>query len=711
MRTRRLLALAGAAFLLFGGTPARAASVVFDGDPVDPSTSAPYEILPGQPLVTAGLDGRVGTADDVVHPTVIGDIDLAVRLGAVPAGAEIPGSAASRGAVVTATAGLRGVAVAIPFHVYLSDGAVASGRPSGNLLAAADMVGLPAIVTLFADRDGDGWIGPAGKDPKRDVRALAELEPIGTEVALFDASGRAEGTIVAAVGGPPSRGGITVVATASALTGPYDPAILEGAVPTGPGITTAQPFLPERDPARIFTDVGPLAVDETLNPRLRAAAIPDPQGVLSLALRTKGASPTTDTARAVAGPAVCARLVEPARGRGLPSEPPSLTLGTLGSAGRVKLVVVAVDRFGNPTDPIPGLTARLVTNAPIALTPDADATPASEPVVVAKATGAKVTVQATGAGSGILRVLVNGALCQSLGVSTHPERNSGGADATVALKGRADYRSLAEAAAAATDRDDDGRITITVADGIYRENVLVTRDLEILGAGHGRSIVDARGLGTTLTLASPAALVRGVTASGGTTGIAVTVPMAVAGLDARGNVGDGIALATSGVVATACVARENGGAGFRLTAAGTVAANTAIDNAGPGFASVATAPGVVIDGNVATLNGLEGILVVEASAPLIVDNAIGGNYGEGISLEDSAGGTVAGNRAAGNDGDGLSLNQSDGALVDGNDLTRNHGYGLRIDRTTADYDAAAGTQDAPGTNDVSDNRKGAIDVR
>jgi hypothetical protein len=33
---------------------ARAASVVFDGDPIDAGSGQPYEILPGQPLVTAG---------------------------------------------------------------------------------------------------------------------------------------------------------------------------------------------------------------------------------------------------------------------------------------------------------------------------------------------------------------------------------------------------------------------------------------------------------------------------------------------------------------------------------------------------------------------------------------------------------------------------------------------------------------------------------
>ncbi len=711
MRPRGLPALALLAAVALG-TPgtARGASAVFTGDPVD-GGGIPYEILPGQPLVTAGPDARLGTADDVVSPGVVGDIDMVVRLGAVPASGPIPPTAPSRQAVATATAGLRGAGVAIPFAVYLSDGATSGSQPYGSLLAAADMAGLPVIVVLYADRDGDGFIGPRGKDPRRDVRALAELEPVGTEVALFDAAGRASGTVMTTVGGPPSKGGVTVVATATGFTGAYDPGFLDGNVPTGPAITTAQPFLPERDPARIFTDVGPLEVDGTLNPRLRAAAIPDPHGALVLALGAKKPGPTVDVARAIAGPAVCARVVEPARGRGLPVEPPSLALGTASSAGRAKLVVVAVDRFGNPTDPAPGMAVRLVTDAPLAITPDENAAPAVEDVAIGSAKGAKVTLTATGPGTGTLRVLAGGALCQALAVSARPERNKGASDAVVALAGKADYRSIAAAAAGASDRTGDGRVTITIAEGIFRESVALTRTLDVLGAGSGRTVIDARGSGAALTLGATGGTLGGLTASGGTSGVAVAVPETVSGLEARGNVGPGFLFASSGAAATACVARANGGAGFALTEPATLAANTAIDNAGPGIASSATAPGVVLDANVLTLNALEGIVVLGGDAPLVTGNAAAGNYGGGIELEETAGGTIVGNRAAGNDGDGLSLNQSDGALVDGNDCSSNHGYGMRIDRTTADFAAAPGTQSPPGTNDVSDNRKGEIDFR
>ncbi len=335
----------------------------------------------------------------------------------------------------------------------------------------------------------------------------------------------------------------------------------------------------------------------------------------------------------------------------------------------------------------------------------------ARPWGIVKTKGAKLTLLATGAGSGALRVLVGGALCQTLAVDARPERNRGGSDAVVAAKGRADYRTLASAVANAVDRDGDGRVTITVGDGVYRESVELTRAVEIFGAGDGRSIVDARGLGSAFTFASAGAVVRGVTASGGTTGVTVAVPMTVSGLDARGNVGPGIALAAPGAVATACSAYENGGAGFSVAAPASVVASSAFDNAGAGVAVTAPASGVVVRGNVLGSNALDGVAVVLGSAPVVADNAIAGNYGGGVSLEETAGGTIAGNRAAANDGDGLSLGKSNGALVDGNDFSANHGFGIRSDRSVADYDAATGTQGPPGTNDVRDDRKGAIDVR
>src|SRR5262249_42841962 len=183
---------------------AGAFSAVFAGDPVAPS-GVPYEIMPGKPLVQPGADGRFGTADDVVNPALIGDIDLVVRSGDVAASPAIPAPALSRGrnALPPGVAGPpNSGGTSIPFTVFLSDGRISSTAPAGSLLAAADMNGIPVIVAAFADLDGDGWIGPTRRDADGDEDLqleLRELEPAGRAAALFDA-GVARGSIAVPAG-------------------------------------------------------------------------------------------------------------------------------------------------------------------------------------------------------------------------------------------------------------------------------------------------------------------------------------------------------------------------------------------------------------------------------------------------------------------------------------------------------------------------------
>lgn len=685
--------------------PASAASVVFTGDPTDPSTGSPYEILPGQPLVKPGADGRLGTADDVIDTSQIGDIDLVVRLGALPPGGGIPAPAAARGAVATGVAGARGGGVTLPFRVYLSDGVVGPGQPYGNSLAAADLEGLPVVVLLFADRDGDGVIGPSGTRAERQVRALRELDPVGREVAFFS-GGVASGTIAVTAGARASTGGLTVVATAIALTGAYNPSFFEGLVPTGPVIMTAQPFLPEREPGRVFSpDLGPLKVDGTLNPMPHAAGVPNP-AVLDLRLPANGSSPTADTARTVAGPAVCARIVELARWKpAVPSEPESLVLGTAGRARRARLLVVPVDRLGNPADPAVPLSVRVVASGPLGFSRGSNRSVDTKRFALADGRGMPIVAAARGAGTGELKVFANGALCQRIPAVLRAELMPGNVNARVAPTGPAPFHTISAAVAAATDRNGDGRIIVAIGEGIYREQVRVTRAVELYGAGTGRTVIDAGGLGPALALAHPDAVAADLTATGGTVGISIEAPLAARHLEARANIGAGMRIAAAGAGLSDCLARENG-EGFAVEAPAEIDTCASLRN----FAAGVAVRGVTASvRNTATLaNGGDGIEVTNSLDPVITGNFSAGNIGAGLTLEGSSAGLLAGNRAAGNDGNGLRLNQSDGALVDGNDFSANGGYGMRIDRSTADFDAAAGTQDPPGSNDVSDNRRGAL---
>jgi parallel beta-helix repeat protein len=503
--------------------------------------------------------------------------------------------------------------------------------------------------------------------------------------------------------------GLTVVATALAFTGPYDPGFLDGHVPTGPGITTAQPFLPDRDPARLFnSDLGPLEADGTLNPAPRAAALPGPGTSLDLALPADGSEPTVDTALVRSGSPTCVRLVE-RKGTGkhrVPAEPAHLTLGTAGGNRKAKLRLVAVDRLGNQTDPSAPLVGRVEVSGPLGFTLDKDGDPAAESVAITQANGRSLNLVAAAAGSGEVRVRLGGALCQRLIYESRPERNRNGADAVVGAS-HADFATIAAAVAGAADRNGDGRVTIEVAEGIFRETVQVDRAVELHGAGAGRTVVDARGLGPALAIADGGALVRDLTLSGGTSGVEVSVPATVSGLEARANLGAGFRLAAASAVATGCRARENGTEGFALEAAGAVGQCISAANARGGIVVRNAADGVVHQ-NLVTANGGDGIELDGADDAMVTDNLSAGNVGRGLSVEGSLGGVLAGNRAAGNDDDGLRLKDSAGTLVDRNDLTANGGWGIHVRESTAGFDAASGVQTPPGSNDVAANESGPV---
>src|SRR5262245_14754109 len=113
-----------ALLLVASARAARAQLPVFAGDPIDPTTGAPYIILPGVPLVNPGPDGRFGNSDDLIDPSIIGDVDLVLRTGGGYAGGPIPGPhagvAAAPAVIVGGTTTASGSMVA--FQGIVSDG-------------------------------------------------------------------------------------------------------------------------------------------------------------------------------------------------------------------------------------------------------------------------------------------------------------------------------------------------------------------------------------------------------------------------------------------------------------------------------------------------------------------------------------------------------------------------------------------------------------
>ena len=366
--TRRGALAAAARRVLRACRPASAASAVFNGDPVDPSRRGRSRSCPASrwcgraPTVCSAPPTTSSRHRSSATSTWSCAAAICRRPRHPAAGARRRAAARCRSASPDrATPAAR----EIPFTVFLSNGVTGGGEPAGHLLAAPDMDGMPVIVAAFADLDGDGVIGPTTHERRGSAALqfeLRELVPVGRTAALFS-GGVARGSIAVQRGLPPSQGGLTVALVAMALTGPFDPAFFDGAIPSGPAIATALPFLPQRDLARLIRDravpAGPGHDPAAAHPvRRRAAA-----GCLRAAARRQRADhrrrDRAARSRRCAWP--CATARAPARRRS--AARPHLMLGSERFASLALLRLVPVDRFDNPADPPHGWSRTLLATA------------------------------------------------------------------------------------------------------------------------------------------------------------------------------------------------------------------------------------------------------------------------------------------------------------------------------------------------------------
>jgi hypothetical protein len=561
-------------------------SAVFEGDPVDDS-GTPLEILPGRPLVRPGADGKLGTADDVVDPATIGDIDLVVRSGNVAAAEVIPPPALSAGlsAVPVGIAGPTNAGgTPVPFTVFLSDGATSAAAPSGHLLAAADMDGLPVIVAAFADFDGDGWIGPTTHDRDGDSDLhleVRELEPVGRAAALFS-NGVAHGTISVRAGLPVSQGRLDIVLVAMALTGPLDPSFFEGAIPSGPGITTALPFLPQRDLNRLIRDrASPAGPDTTLQNLIQFAAIPAPD---AYALPLDGSSVTIDGASVLSQTAV--RVSFHASGAAENNSPAvhSAVLGTHKPSNLVRWRLVPVDRFENPADPPRGFSVTVRSDPSLEFL-GLRGSRRERPLPIGSVYGRRLLgrlMRGTAAGThGTVRLEQHGLVVAALSYEVDERADRPHPDVLVRSR---PGTTLQAAIDAATDRNNDGVIAVGVRAGLYRENLNIGRSLQLIGEGSDLTLIQGDGLSNAVSANAPGIIVRGVTAVGGSAGFRMT------GQDAQvfdsvawRNVGPGIELFANGGDVSQSTADGNGGPGIAMCRRARRAANVLTDNQGAGM--------------------------------------------------------------------------------------------------------------------------------
>jgi parallel beta-helix repeat protein len=706
------VALAVAAVPRSGG----AASVVFNGDPIDPGSGAPYEILPGKPLVLPGPDGLLGSADDVVKPAIVGDIDLVVRAGVRDATPAIPAPALAGGTVPTGVAGpVSAGGTEVPFTVFVSDGAVAPGRDAGRLLAAADLDGLPVIVAAFADFDRDGVIGLTTRDRAGAADApleLRELEPVGRAAALLS-GGVARGRIAIRAGLPARAGGLAVALVAVALTGPLDPGFFDGAIPTGPGISTALPFLPLRDLGRIIRDRAvPAGPDTTLQQLVQFAAVPPAD---AYALPLDGSEPTIDGARILSQPAT---RVSFRAGKGDdPAAPPleRLTLGSTSAAAALRVRLVPVDRFENPADVPPGYQV-VVRSDPSLQVLGQRGTRRGRPLPIRGNNGRQLAgrvARGTPDGTaGTLSIEHDGVVVATLPYVVDARLQRRRPDVTVPS---AAAPTIQAAVDTASDRNRDGVVAISVRPGLYRERVSIGRALELSGAGTGATVVEGDGTAIAVAVNAPGAVVQGLTAVGAGTGFHIAGSGATLRASrAWRNVGPGVAIEAADVAAIDVVAQDNGGDGVRISATGGAARCEAAllrGNFGAG-AVVFTAADVELDANDAVDNNAGGLVFTGAAAPAARDNRAVNNAGSGFALTRSTAATVTGNLSARNDEDGVHMERCDDAVVTGNTIVDNNGTGLFFRRgNNGDFAAAPGEQAPPGDNAVSGNRKGDVEVR
>ncbi len=696
-----------------------AISAVFAGDPVDPS-GLPYEILPGFPLYQPGPDGVFGTADDSVDPSVVGDIDMVVRSGSPAATSTIPEPAAvaGRSGLPVGIAGSRAAGGSeIPFTVFLSDGAVGSDAPSGHLLTAADMGGIPVVVAAFADLDQDGFVGPTDQDRSRgsdDDIEVRELEPVGRAVALFG-GGVARGSVAIRAGLPASQGGLAVALTGLALTGPFNPSFFGGNIPSGPGISTAQPFLLQRDLTKLIRDraaaVGPTT---TLQQVLQFAALPSPSDATAFALPLDGSVPTIDVALVNSQAPASAAFREDLPQSAARQTITDVELGTRSPGSGRRLRLMPVDRWGNPADPDSDFSVTLQVTGPLRIVRPSAAR-GGRAVSLRSAEGVRVTVKVppgTASGThGTLTAERNGGVVAALSYRTDSQADRPRADISVPS---ARAPSIQAAIDNVVDRNNDGVLVIDISRGLYRENLSVHRSVVVRGDLEGSTLVQGDGSASVLAVTAPNATIRGLTAVGGTQGFALSGANALlADSAAWRNLGAGVSVSGTGVQVSGGTAVDNGGDGLLITGASSASCSgtTLTDNRGAG-ANLSGAQNAQLENNLIADNAGAGVSLVSVDASTVTDNQIANNLGSGIELFSSQDNQIAGNLSALSDEDGLHIDSTSSNLISDNVFDTNHGYGMYVRRSSSDdFAAATGVQAPPGDNSSTNSRKGDVFVR
>lgn len=418
-RLHRIAPVFATLVVLCSFTTAAHGQQVFSGDPIDPSTSTPYPMMPGVGLVLPGPDEDFGTGDDIVNGAIVGDLDLVVRVGNVPAGV-IPAPAGAPGGPALATTvaggGTSGQGAETPFSVHVSSG---SGSPYGSTLTNPDLDGRPVTLYAFADLDGDGVIGPTNADGATD-NAIERQEAYayaGRQVGQITA-GRVFGSVGVHLAAPASMGGLRISLAAGAFTGVNAAELYSD----GTAIYTLWPFFPPLDPNRILEGTNSPAPDPTVPSELKFDIernyLPAPNHPVlgtSFAVPVDGSEASTDQFLSISGAAHSTRFfvetspatfrptsrawLRPApgvSGSGRVLALPVSDIAIAADAGASVRVIrlLPVDLLGNVADTPPGgLPVTLTAAGSVRIVaPDGDADETRETLTLGSAAGVTVTI-------------------------------------------------------------------------------------------------------------------------------------------------------------------------------------------------------------------------------------------------------------------------------------------------------------------------------
>lgn len=440
--SRYLLAAAvPLALTLAGCVPSSETDLIASGDPLAGDPIDPEEedeaaaIVPGAPWIRPGPDGEFGTADDEFVPGVRGDIDLVVRVRPADFRTGFPEPSPLRRRPFPTVAMPYGWGLPISFAVVPSDGD--PSLPAGRPVVPGFFRGLPVLVLVFADLDGDGYIGRTHLDGVTGDLALETLElyPIGRRYAV-PRGNVAEGTLYLSVGSPI---GVGVAVGAAALLGPFEnpnlpcagchswpsPAadrlfipLIEGAdvAPEGSFVMTHLPFLPDTDVDFIDTgrDLVPAHPDSRVAVQVEIALLPDPADPRvgeAFTMPLDGSSPSIDVAIAYSGVARRAGLalpVEPVGWRPTAGRIVRPTVDADGKHAVVEIVqrmeltaptefrAVPIDDLGNVATWLAGGPVTLLASGGVQIVePDTDGDPSRETVLVTSPAGTPLRLAPT----------------------------------------------------------------------------------------------------------------------------------------------------------------------------------------------------------------------------------------------------------------------------------------------------------------------------